>query len=306
MKKTIIKTAKTKQKAINDALKEINKRQDEVEIEVLEEESSGFLGLIGQKDAVVRVSYDDLDESFEDFVKDLDEEIEEESKEIKNSIDESLNSKEEAIDKENEIDDITIVESQDEFEDDSDENIILIEDLDKNTPNDQEVRSLDDNEDDFQANNVEKYYRAKQFLKELLEGMHFEDVKVIGNLEDNIIKLDAKINEKDTGIAIGKGGKTIEAIELILRKSLKTRSNNLKINIDINSYKRRRDDKIIEQADYAARKVQKTRKKWNLKYMNSYERRLAHEKISKYGDLTSYSEGLEPKRYVVVDLAENI
>ena len=59
MKKTIIKSAKSKQKAINEALKEINKRLDEVEVEVLEEESSGFLGRIGQKDAVVKVTYED-------------------------------------------------------------------------------------------------------------------------------------------------------------------------------------------------------------------------------------------------------
>ena len=49
MKRSIVKTAKTKDEAINLALKEINKKIDEVDVEVIEEESTGFLGLIGQK-----------------------------------------------------------------------------------------------------------------------------------------------------------------------------------------------------------------------------------------------------------------
>lgn len=281
MKKTVIKTAKNKEKAISDALNEINKREDEVEIEILEEESSGFLGLIGQKDAVVRITYDDSESSFDDLVKDIDSNIKEQLSEIKENINKETTEIEEEVEKTEE----EIVENKDIKNDDK-----------------KEDNSLTAEEETPEIDKVEKYYRAKDFLKEILENMHFEDPKVIGNLEDNIIKLDAKINDNDTGIAIGREGKTLDAIELIMRKSLKTRSQNLKINIDINNYKKRRDDRIVEQVDAAARKVLKTRKKWNLKYMNSYERRLAHEQISKYENLTSFSEGVEPKRYVVVDL----
>jgi len=134
--------------------------------------------------------------------------------------------------------------------------------------------------------------------------MHFEDVTVIGNLEDNVIKLEAKVSEKDTGIAIGKAGSTLDAIELIIRKAIDSRRNNVRINIDINSYKKRRDEKIIDLAADTARKVQRSKKSWNLRYMNSYERRLAHEEISKYPNVSSHSEGNDPKRYVVVDYVE--
>ncbi len=152
-----------------------------------------------------------------------------------------------------------------------------------------------------QQTDIEKFYKAKEFLENILKEMHFEDVSVIGNLEGSIIKLDAKVAEEDTGIAIGKGGATLDAIELLVRKSIDSRANNLRVNIDINNYKRRRDERIIELAADTARKVQRSKKSWNLKYMNSYERRLAHEEISKYPNLASHSEGQEPKRYVVVD-----
>lgn len=174
-------------------------------------------------------------------------------------------------------------------------------------------KEVDDSANDFkvaarpnlaqekQQTDIEKFYKAKEFLENILKEMHFENPSVIGNLEGSIIKLDAKVAEEDTGIAIGKGGATLDAIELIVRKSIDSRANNLRVNVDINNYKKRRDEKIVELAADTARKVQRSKKSWNLKYMNSYERRLAHEEISKYPNVASHSEGQEPKRYVVVD-----
>ncbi len=289
MKRSIVKTAKTKEEAINLALKEINKKIDEVDVEVIEEESTGFLGLIGQKNAVVRISYE---EDIQDGIDSLMKEIEEDSKK---EIKEEFNIKDlsEKIEEEN------------SFEIKKDKDIIQTEDLEEtneffdnliNEDFEEKIEDIEQKEDE-----VSLYYKAKDLLEEILSQMHFEDIKVIGNLEDNIIKLDAKIDPKDTGIVIGKNGKTLDAIETVIRKIIKAKSNKVKLNIDINNYKKRRDDKIVMLADKACKKVLKTRKSWNLKYMNSYERRLAHEQISKYDKLDSHSEGIEPKRFVVVD-----
>ena len=280
MKRSIVKTAKTKDEAIKEALKEINKSIDEVEVDVLEEESTGFLGLIGQKDAVVKVSYEeDINEGIDSLIK----EIEEDSK--KN------------LEKEFDVEEISekIEEENIDHESEIIENQEVLENIDK----EESLESLID--DEQKEDGVSLYYKAKDLLEKILIEMHFEDVKVIGNLEDNIIKLDAKIDPKDTGIVIGKGGKTLDAIETVIRKIIKARSNKVKLNIDINNYKKRRDEKIVMLADKACKKVLKTRKSWNLKYMNSYERRLAHEQIAKYDKLDSHSEGVEPKRFVVVD-----
>lgn len=285
MKRSIVKTAKTKDEAINEALKEINKSINEVDIEVIEEESTGFLGLIGQKDAVVKISYDeDINEGIDSLMK----EIEEDSKK--------------ELEKEFDLEDLSEkIEEENSFEDKLDEKENFDE-INKSFEDLMEEDFEDELEDsDQKEDEVSLYYKAKDLLEEILIQMHFEDVKVIGNLEDNIIKLDAKIDPKDTGIVIGKNGRTLDAIETVIRKIIKARSNKVKLNIDINNYKKRRDDKIVMLADKACKKVLKTRKSWNLKYMNSYERRLAHEQIAKYDKLDSHSEGIEPKRYVVVD-----
>lgn len=290
MKRSIVKTAKTKDEAINLALKEINKNIDEVDVEVIEEESSGFLGLIGQKNAVVRVSYEeDIKEGIDSLMKEIEEDSKKELEEEFNL--EKLSEK---------------IEEENSFEIDNKEDDNSKEDLDIEEINesfDQDIEELlDETEDDGQKEDeVSLYYKAKDLLEKILNEMHFEDIKVIGNLEDNIIKLDAKIDPKDTGIVIGKNGRTLDAIETVIRKIIKARSNKVKLNIDINNYKKRRDEKIVMLADKACKKVLKTRKSWNLKYMNSYERRLAHEQISKYDKLDSHSEGEEPKRFVVVD-----
>ena len=275
MKKSIIKSAKTKEKAIELALEEIGKMRDEVEVEIIEEESTGFLGLIGSKDAVVRVSYE---EDIKEALSNLEREIED----TKFTANEDDSEEEEIVDNKEEFPEVT-ENKEEEVEE-------------KTEPIDYGKAK--------QKADIDKFYEAKDLLEKILIAMHFEDVTVIGNLEDNIIKLEAKVSEKDTGIAIGKSGSTLDAIELIIRKAIDSRRNNVRINIDINSYKKRRDEKIIDLAADTARKVQRSKKSWNLRYMNSYERRLAHEEISKYPNVSSHSEGTDPKRYVVVDYVE--
>ena len=392
MRKSIIKQAKNKEEAIRKGLAEIGKTRSEVDIEVIEAGSGGFLGL-GAKDAVVRISFD---EDINDAMVDLENEIKYDS--LKSGdFDREYNIKDRSKYYEDEAradykSEQTYEEddhSYDEYAKEGQDFEASIHDLTEDDENygeyerfqkiksfeenakgyhsesvdltkdlDQKIGKIDNNEkldikvddpvieanadykiisqstkmtfepedltttevkeesnpaDDFkvskksnlaqekQQTDIEKFYKAKEFLENILKEMHFEDVSVIGNLEGSIIKLDAKVAEEDTGIAIGKGGATLDAIELLVRKSIDSRANNLRVNIDINNYKRRRDERIIELAADTARKVQRSKKSWNLKYMNSYERRLAHEEISKYPNLASHSEGQEPKRYVVVD-----
>lgn len=73
MKQSLTKSAKTVEEAVQLALDEIGKKRNEVTIEVLDEGSGGFLGIIGGKDAVVRITYD---EDMERVLEDLKNEIE--------------------------------------------------------------------------------------------------------------------------------------------------------------------------------------------------------------------------------------
>ena len=326
MRKSLTKSAKTVEEAVRLALDEIGKKRSEVTIDVLDEGSGGFLGLIGGKDAVVKVSYDeDMDRVLENLKNEIEVDslreveksydVKKRSEEIKKEegiLDESENSiKEESEDlgdkikdKANEIEDLIEEKSEEIFEKDNKEETLETKEIEENSEIDQEEAERKDYALSKKRSNIDNYYKAKELLEQILKAMHFENVSVIGNLEGSIIKLEAKVDENDTGIAIGKGGASLDAIEFIIRKAIDSRSNNLRVNIDINNYKRRRDDKIVRLARDTAQKVAQSGKSWNLRYMNSYERRLAHEEISKHRNVSSHSEGREPQRYVVVDYVE--
>lgn len=320
MKKSLTKSAKTVDEAVRLALDEIGKTRSEVTVDIIEEGSGGFLGLIGGKDAVVRVSYDeDLDRVLEDIKTEIeidglkevgkDYDVKKRSQEIQkqegiedkeeNSITEEVKDFGEKIKEEAHEIKEAVEEKTEEIFEDKDE-----EELEENQAEESVEDELAEKRDyalSRKRSNIDNYYKAKELLEEILRAMHFENVSVIGNLEGSIIKLDAKVEEKDTGIAIGKNGQSLDAIEFIIRKAIDSRSNNLRVNIDINNYKRRRDEKIVRLARDTAEKVAQSKKSWNLRYMNSYERRLAHEEISKHRNVTSHSEGREPQRYVVVN-----
>lgn len=308
MKKSLTKSAKTVEEAVKLALDEIGKNRSEVTIEVLEEGSGGFLGLIGGKDAVVRISYDeDMDKVLEDLKNEIeidslkavekDYDIKKRSEEIKRE--EGIPTEESIEEKAKDIGE-AIKEKFEEVEEIVEEKTDELFGNDLDQENEEEIEKRD-YALSKKRSNIDNYYRAKELLEEILTAMHFENVSVIGNLDGSIIKLDAKVDESDTGIAIGKNGASLDAIEFIIRKAIDSRSNNLRVNVDINNYKRRRDEKIVRLARETAQKVAQSGKSWNLRYMNSYERRLAHEEISKHRNVESHSEGREPQRYVVVD-----
>ena len=326
MRKSLTKSAKTVEEAVRLALDEIGKKRSEVTIDVLDEGSGGFLGLIGGKDAVVKISYDeDMGRVLEDLKNEIEVDslreveksydVKKRSEEIKKEegiLDESENPIKEETEnlgetikeKANEIEDLIEEKSEEIFAKDSKEETQETKEIEENSEIDQQEAERKDYALSKKRSNIDNYYKAKELLEQMLKAMHFENVSVIGNLEGSIIKLEAKVDENDTGIAIGKGGASLDAIEFIIRKAIDSRSNNLRVNIDINNYKRRRDDKIVRLARDTAQKVAQSGKSWNLRYMNSYERRLAHEEISKHRNVSSHSEGREPQRYVVVDYVE--
>lgn len=303
MKKSIVKTAKTTEIAIKEALDELKLSRDEVEIEVLEEEKSGFFGIIGQKEAVVKISYE---ESAMEELKDIEESILNDSfDDIKVNFDP----------KKYDHNEDNLEDNEELSEDDYDEEIIK-EDYRENEDQVDIKESEKDNEDgnlnplaneklkdEKELSDVEKYYKAKDLLGKMIDNMHIEN-KIYGNLYDDIIKLEVKVDKDDTGILIGRNAKTLDSIEFLLRRMINGPKNSPKITVDVNNYKKRRDDKIRNYANRIAHKVIRNKKYWNLRYMNSYERRLIHKEISKYDKLTSSSVGKDPKRYVVISYVD--
>ena len=202
--KEVQKTAKTVEKAIEEALAELKADRDEVEIDIIDEGAKGFLGF-GSRDAVVKV-----------------------------------------------------------------------------------VKKF----------NPEKV--AKDFLREMFIAMG-----IIVNIETELKEKQLLINltGDDMGILIGKRGQTLDSIQYLVNLVVnKGNAPYLSITIDTENYRQRRKETLEALAYNLAKKVKQTGKKVVLEPMNPYERRIIHSSLQNNKYVTTYSEGEEPYRNVVIAL----
>ena len=101
---------------------------------------------------------------------------------------------------------------------------------------------------------------------------------------------------KDNALVIGQKGKTLNSFEYLLNSMIK----NCRIEIDVERFKEKRNETLRILAKRMAEKVSKFGKTARLNAMPPRERKIIHEVVNKYPDLDTYSEGRDPKRYIVI------
>ena len=201
--------SKSKEDAIDKAIKELNVKFDDLEIEVLEKPTKGFLGFLGAKDGLYK---------------------------------------------------FTFIE--------------------------QEVKSEVD--------------IAKDFVEKILKNSN-----VAANLtvtqEENLIKVD--IQGEDAACLIGRRGETLDSIQLLTGLALNkiNKNSNMRVSVDIENYRSKREESLIRYAHKVAKEVARTKKTKKLDYMNPYERRIIHSALQNDKYVSTYSEGNEPYRRLVIE-----
>ena len=100
----------------------------------------------------------------------------------------------------------------------------------------------------------------------------------------------------DNGIIIGKKGKTLNSFEFLLNTLVK----GCKVEVDVEGFKEKRANTLRDLARKMAEKAIQTDKAVKLNPMPPRERKIIHEIINKYEELDTYSEGKDPKRYIVI------
>jgi spoIIIJ-associated protein len=257
----VIKTGKSVDEAVREALSELNITRDEAHIEVLEEAQKGFLGIIGSKDATVKVS------------KKADD-----TKSILNEI------FSEDIEPEKSHTDVHEVEPEVE------NNVIHDESEEK-----EEIEEL--NEKDSDEEIVET---AKEFMTKILETFELEnDLSIV--LEDNNLKVNVLGDENKLGILIGKRGVTLDSIQYILSLIVNKKSSRyIRVTLDTSGYREKRKKTLEELAVKLANKVIKTGRSVRLEPMNAYERKIIHTSIQDFEGVITHSEGKDPFRKVVI------
>ena len=151
------------------------------------------------------------------------------------------------------------------------------------------------------ANPVKK---GKEFIETFLK-----NANILGFVErkmrDNVVEY-CITTEDANAVLIGKNSKTLLALQyatsLVVNRyfDLETETG-LIVKVDVGDYRKRRDEKLEKLAVRVGREVARTKIPVKLRYMNAYERKIIHNKLSTWRDVKTHSEGVEPKRYIVVE-----
>ena len=143
----------------------------------------------------------------------------------------------------------------------------------------------------------------KEKLAELLNNMGIESQFETNVREEQI---NIKMYSDKNNILIGKNGQTLMAIQTVLRQMVHNEIGMYPyILLDVENYKEKKISNLERTAKRIAKEVQKTKIDVSLDNMNSYERRIIHNVLTKFKNISSTSEGEEPNRHIVIRYVEN-
>lgn len=153
-----------------------------------------------------------------------------------------------------------------------------------------------------EENNIDKneyIEKLEVFLRDLISKMG-TDCELIFSEDEEAISIDIEKSE-DFKMLIGKSGETLESIQYILNIfARRNTSLEKRVYLDVNGYKKRKEESIREMAMTFAKKAIKYRKVMRLRPMNAYERRIVHATLHNMKGVFTVSEGDEPYRKVVI------
>ena len=264
-------TGKTESEAVEKALGQLGLERDDVSVEILERAKSGFLG-IGSSPAKVRVTYDDGAEE-----RPAAEAAREKLAENPQFVEKPREEKPRPEKKKR---------PQDK----------RAEKPEKASPAPVPAAPADLGEevDD------EKARQIKAFLTGLLEHMDSGETAIRIYLPEKD-RYKVILEGEKMGQLIGRRGETLDAIQQLTNYAVnRDRDKRVRIHVDAENYREKREQSLEHLAKKVAAKVVKYRKSVTLEPMNAYERHVIHTALQDVEHVTTHSTGTEPNRRVVV------
>lgn len=263
----VIISADTVEEAIEEGLKKLNTSREKVEVEVLQEASKGFLGLIGSKEATIKLT------------------TKVDTKNIVRSIlqDEELK----GIETDDEISSTQEVEHSEEKSPEVEEKIE--KDWEEKTTKESSTYTFEDQK--------EKILELMEYLSTVL-GL---DVETRVEKKEDYLDVEILGDENKLGIVIGKRGVTLDAIQYLMTRIVnKDQDEYTRVFLDTSNYRAKREKTLISLAEKTAKKVLRTGRNVRMEPMNAAERRIIHAAIQDIDGVMTYSEGRDPHRRVTI------
>lgn len=263
----------TSEEAIELALKKLGKTREQVDIQVLQEGKKGFLG-IGARSAHVIVRVKDEPKPEPIIERAAEVHVEQVEPEVVVPIQEVLQPEpvfhEEAV-----------VELQSEP---------VIETLHEQ-PTEPVQKKVDDTPLLKEV--------TTSYLQSIAKAMNIHDLHV--DIDKKGKTLYVNLSSKKAALLIGKRGHTLNSLQQLTQLVLNKQSQQyMTVFIDVENYRDRREEALETLAARMAEKAVRTGKKVTFEPMPSYERKVIHNVLSRRVDIETFSEGVEPNRYLVI------
>lgn len=279
--RSIQATGKSKDLAVFNGLKELGLSIDEVTIEVIQHEAKGILG-IGAKPAVVVLTEKPANEV---VVPDFSKERERPARRDDNRA--RKNDRREAR------------PEADAIEGGENRQRKPRRDNDRRQSGVEQISETVENPLNY-TEEAAKNEPSAEFVKGLIEKMKIEG-KVLAACEEDAVRL--RIDCSEMGVLIGHRGETLDAVQyltsLVINRNRKT-DGYTRVTINTEDYREKREETLKRLARRMAQQVKSSGSPKAFEPMNPYERRVIHSALQKNPYVTTYSEGDEPNRRVVV------
>ncbi|HIU76107.1 MAG TPA: protein jag [Candidatus Pelethocola excrementipullorum] len=266
-------SAKTVNEAITKACIELEVSSDRLDIQVVSEGSSGFLGF-GAKPAVIKVRR--MEESVSEPVE-------------KKPVEKPIQKK----------------EAPQKMPQKAQQNTPKAEPSKAAAVKKEEVPTTEEKSEQVKVAKTEEEIvtmkaSGQKFLDSVFKSMKLE-VDITMDYHEENGSLDIEFAGEDMGILIGKRGQTLDSLQYLTSLVVnKDQKEYVRVKLDTENYRKRRKETLENLAKNIAYKVRKTRKAVSLEPMNPYERRIIHSALQGNKWVETYSEGKEPYRHVVI------
>ena len=268
-------SGKTVEDAIVEAAMTLGIASSELEIEVVNKGTSGFLG-IGAKPAVIKARA---------------------KKEVKDEIDDILST----VKKPSRTGKKAAKPAAKKPEDDKKEEVK--ETVNEETNTDADYSKAEEKEEvPAEPANIDDSIidETKDYLKKIFDAMELESTIDI-TLDKVSRTMSVDVEGPEMGIIIGKRGQTLDSLQYLVSLFVNKKSEvYIRVKLDTENYRERRRETLENLARNIAFKVKKSRRPFTLEPMNPYERRIIHSTLQSDKFVSTKSEGEEPYRKVVI------
>ena len=275
-------SAKTIEKAIEEGLKKLNTTIENVTVNVINDG-----GLF--KKAKIEMIMDDDKEMKKEILGETNttEEIEKDEL-VSNPVSEELETE--------------IEYDKEQLEKEENENKVTLDDIVKASEN-----ILDkETQEEKLAHKQEMINKTMAMAKEWLEGLIYAyNINATVEITARENDIYANITGENLGVLIGYHGEAMESIQHLLNTYLYGKLKGAKrVFVDVSGYREKRNGDLRTLANKIASKVLESKRSYRLDPMNSFERRIIHEELSKTSHILTHSEGVDPNRYLIIEYTE--